>query len=207
MKNNVISEYDQREASLRIMIHSYDDLIAEGRLNDDFLACLLEAYKEVENTEKEKYQKSLTVLKRLREVIRKNKKEYELPIKQIQIYSEVPAKSHSELIKSILVKSIGTEAEISRTSADRWELFEDLAVGADLLIDISALTTGLTRYVSSGEIKEGIAGFGYLAVVGMGLLVVYFILRIFGEEPCKKKVKYLTHILRTPITLHRKIEL
>jgi len=88
--------------------------------------------------------------------------------------------------------------------ADRWELVEDMAVGADLLIDASAIVTGLYKYLSTGEIKEGFVGFGYLAVLGVALLILYFILRIKGEEPCKRKNRYLTHILRTPITLHRR---
>jgi hypothetical protein len=201
MGSNITGEYEQGQASLRITIHNYDEATAEGRLTDDLLDCLLQAYQNVEETEKEKYQQSLTVLQKLREGIRKNKKEYDLPVKQIDISSEATAKIDSGLIKFALIKAIGIEAEISRTSADRWELFEDLAVGADLMIDISAITTGLIRYISSGEIKEGIAGFGYLAVAGMGLLVAYFILRIFGEAPCQRKVKYFTHILRTPINI------
>jgi hypothetical protein len=69
---------------------------------------------------------------------------------------------------------------------------------------VSAIATGIYRYIISGEIKEGFAGFGYLAVVGMALLIAYFVLRIWGEEPRKRKAKYLTHILRTPVTLHRR---
>ena len=97
------------------------------------------------------------------------------------------------------------EAEASRATADRWELFEDIVVGADLLIDVSATTTGLVRFISSGEVKEAVAGFGYLAMFGMGLLIAYFILRILGEEPCKRRSKYLTYILSTPIKLHKKV--
>ncbi len=124
-------------------------------------------------------------------------------MRQIHLYVATQSELKTEHIRQIMIRSIGSESEHSRVVADRWELFEDLAVGADLLIDACAITTGIYRYTVSGELKEGFAGFGYLAVVGMALLILYFIIRAKGEEPCKRKAKYLTHILRTPITIHR----
>jgi hypothetical protein len=115
------------------------------------------------------------------------------------------AEVDSDYTRKAVIRSVGTEAETSRATADSWELFEDIVVGAGLLIDVSAMTTGVAKFISSGEVKEGAAGFGYLAMVGMGLLIDYFILRIVGEEPCKRRFKYLTYVLRTPITLHRKV--
>ncbi len=205
MDNKIDSEFDKQEGILRLKVRSYDDVVENGELTGEFLGGLLDAYKEIEETERKKHRGNLATLQKLRETIRKHKREFELPVRQIHVLPRIAVDMQSEQIRDAAIRSIGVEAEVSRTMADRWELFEDLAVGADLLIDVSAMTTGLIRYISTGEVKEGIAGFGYLAIVGMALLVAYFILRIFGEEPCKRRVKHLTHILGTPVTLHRRI--
>lgn len=205
MDSEIESEFDKLEGILRIKVRSYDDVVKNGELSEEFLDALLDAYKEIEETQRKKYQGNLTILQKLREAIRKQKREYELPVKQIHLLPQLVVNIQSGQIRDAIIKSMGVEAEVSITMADRWELFEDLAVGADLLIDVSAITMGLIRYINTGEVKEGIAGFGYLAIVGMALLIAYFILRIFGEEPCKRKAKYLTHILRTPVTLHRRL--
>lgn len=205
MGNEIEVEFNEKEGILRVKIRSYDDVVKDDELTDEFLDSLLRGYREVEESERKKYERSLSALRRFREAIRKKKKEYELSVKQIHLYPNTVADLESEHIRNVMIRSIGAEAEDSRIMADRWELVEDLAVGADLLTDVSAITLGIYRYVSSGEIKEGFASFGYLAVVGMALLIAYFILRIWGEEPCKRKAKYLTHILGTPVTLHRRL--
>jgi hypothetical protein len=204
MLNKTTVEFSEKEGILGIKISNYGDIIEGGELTDEFLNNLLEGYEEVEDSERKKRERKLSALRKFRETIRKSKKEYELPVKAIHLYPEKIADFTSEHIRDVIIKSVGFEAEDSRTVADRWELFEDLAVGADLLIDASAIATGLYRYISTGEIREGFAGFGYLAVLGMVLLILYFVLRIKGEEPCKRRNRYLTHILRTPITLHRR---
>jgi hypothetical protein len=207
MGNEIKVEFDEKEGILRVDVESYDDVVKKDELTEEFLDNLLKGYREVEESERKKHERNLSGLQRLRETARKNKKEYGLPVKQIHLYPKTVTDLGSEEIRTVVIRSIGAKAEESRITADRWELVEDLAVGADLLIDVSAITTGIYRYVRSGEIKEGFAGFGYLAVVGMALLIIYFVLRIWGEEPNKRKAKYLTHILRTPVTLHRRTRL
>jgi len=204
MGSETTVEFSEKEGILAVKIGNYGDIINDGQLTDEFLGSLLDSYEEVESVERNKHEQKLSPLRKLRETIRKKKKEYELPVKGIHLYPETKTDFASENIRNVIIKSIGTEAEYSRTVADRWELLEDVAVGADLLIDSSAIATGLYRYISTGEIREGFAGFGYLAVLGMALVILYFILRIKGEEPCKRRNRYLTHILRTPITLHRR---
>jgi len=204
MGSETTVEFSKKEGILAVKIGNYGDIINDGQLTGEFLRSLLDGYEEVESAERKKHEQKLSLLIRLRETIRKKKKEYELPVKGIHLYSETKADFPSEYIRNVIIKSVGSEAEYSRTVADRWELLADVAVGADLVIDASAIATGLYRYISTGEIREGFAGFGYLAVLGMALLILYFILRIKGEEPCKRRNRYLTHILRTPITLHRR---
>ncbi len=204
MGNEVTVEFDEKEAILEVRIGSYNDVIKDGRLEDDLLNSLLEGYQAVEYSEKKKHEERLSPLKRFREAIRRKRKEYELPVKGIHLYPGTISELKPEYVRDVITKSVGLEAEYHRLMADRWELAEDIAVGADLIIDVSAITTGLYRYARTGEIREGFAGFGYLAVLGMVLLIVYFILRIKGEEPCKRRSRYLTHILRTPMTLHRR---
>jgi hypothetical protein len=203
MGNEIRVEFDEKKGILDVKMGNYDDIVKDGELTDDFLVNLLAGYEEVEDSERKKHEEKLSPLRRFRGTIRK-KKEYELPVKGIHLYPMTIADLKSEYIRNVIIKSIGSEAEHYRTMADRWELVEDLAIGAGLLIDISAIATGLYRYISTGEMKEGFIGFSYLAVLGIALSILYFILRIKGEEPCKRKNKYLTHILRTPITLHRR---
>jgi len=203
MGNEVTVEFSEKEAILKVRIGSYSDILKDDRLEDEFLNSLFEGYRGVDNSEKKKRQRQFSPLKKVREAIRKNKKWSELPIKEIHLYPTTISEVKSEYVKDVIIKSVGLESEYSRIMADRWELFEDMAVGADLLIDISAMSVGLHRFIITGELREGITGFGYLATVGMALLIIYFILRIAGEEPCKRKNRYLTHILRTPMTLHR----
>lgn len=205
MENKIGVEFDENEGILRVNIRSYDDIFKNGDLTDEFLNILLGGYQEIEEFERKKHENKLSILRRFREVIRKKKREYELPVKQIHLCPDTVSNLKSSQIRNAITRSIIARTEDSRIMADRWELIEDLAVGADLLIDVSAITTGIYRYVISGEIKEGFAGFGYLAVVGMALLIAYFILRIWGEEPCKRKFKYITHVFRAPITLHRRL--
>jgi len=204
MGNEFTVEFDEKEAILEVKIGSYNDIIKDGRLEDDFLNSLFEGYRSVEYSERKKHEEKLPPLKRFREMIRKKKKEYELPVKGIHLYPATISRLKSEYVRDVIAKSIGSEAEYNRLMADRWELIEDMAVGVDLIIDVSAITVGLYRYIRTGEIREGFAGFGYLAVLGMALLILYFILRIKREEPYKRKSRYLTHILRTPMTLHRR---
>lgn len=204
MGNEFSVEFDEKKGILGVKIGNYSDIIRDGESTDEFLSTLCEGYKKVEDSERKKHQEKLSPLRKFRETIRKKKKEYQLPVKGIHLYPNTIADLKSEYIRNVTIKSIGSEAEYTRTMADRWELVGDMAVGADLLLDASAIATGLYRYISTGEIKEGFAGFGYLAVLGVVLLISYFVLRIKGEEPCKRKNRYLTHILSTPITLHRR---
>lgn len=203
MSNEVKVKFNAKRAILEVRISSYNDILRDGRLEDQFLSSLFEGYRAVDNSEKKRRQRSLPPLKRAREAIRKNKEWSELPISEIHLYPKIVSEVTSENVKDVIIKSIGLESEYSRIMADRWELFEDISVGADLLIDISAMSVGVHRFIITGELREGITGFGYLAIVGMALLITYFIFRIAGEEPCKRKNRYLTHILRTPMTLHR----
>jgi hypothetical protein len=204
MTEEIKIEFDEKTGFLNVQISVYNAIIKDGELTDEFLNSLFEGYENVESSERKKFRTRLSWLKRFRETIRKNKKEYNLQIKGIQVYPHMMTDMESEYIRNIFIKCVGAETEYSRTVADRWELIEDLTVGADLLIDVSSVVNGLYRYISTGKIQEGFAGFGYLAVLGMALLIIYFILRIKGEEPNKRKNRYLTNILRTPITLHRK---
>ena len=204
MTGDIDGSYDKRTGTLQIRVNSYYDALENNELTDEFLGCLLNEYREVEQAEKKKRQRNFTSWQKARELIRKKKTDHVLPVRQIHVFPGAVADIESEEIRDAIVRSIGTEAEAARIAADRWELFEDVAVGADLLIDVSAMATGLVRFIGSGQLREGVTGFGYLAMVGMGLLIAYFLLRIFGEEPCKRRAKYLTHILRTPVTLHRK---
>ena len=206
MGNETSVRFDKKKGILYVEIGNYNDIIKDGELAQEFFNELFEGYEEVEDSERKKHKEKLSLTRRFRETIRRKKKEYKLPVNEIHVYPKTMSDLKSEYIKSVIVKSIGSEAEHNRIMADRWELVEDLAVGADLLIDVSAIATGIYRYVSTGEIREGFAGFGYLAVLGMALLILYFILRIKGEEPCKRRNRYLIHILRTPITLHRRHE-
>ena len=135
--------------------------------------------------------------------LRKEKHEYKLPVKEIHLRPAQKSNLKSADIINVVNKSVGFEADYNRLMADRWELVEDVAVGADLLIDMAALGTGIYRGVSTGQIEKGIEGFGYLALCGMALLVGYFIVRIKGEEPYKRKNRYLNHILETPVILQR----
>jgi hypothetical protein len=204
MEEDVRVEFDENHGTLNVTISNYDVIIKDGELTDEFLDSLFEGYKKLESSERKKHKEKLSSLNKLRETIRKNKKEYNLPVKGIHLYPSTMIDMESEHIRNIIVKSVWSEAEYSRTVADRWELIEDLTVGTDLLIDVSSVINGIYRYISTGKIQEGFAGFGYLAVLGMALLIIYFVLRIKGEEPNKRKNRYLTNILRTPITLHRK---
>jgi hypothetical protein len=204
MGNEVIVKFNKNNSILEVKLDSYSDIVKDGRLDSEFLNSLFEGYRAVENSEKNKHKNKLSLTKKIREAIKKNKKWGELPIKGIHLYPNTISKIKSEDVREIIIKSVALESEYSRIMADRWELFEDLAVGADLLIDISAISLGLYRYLITGEIREGITGFGYLAILGMALLVTYFILRIVGEEPRKRKSRYLTHILETPMNLHRR---
>ena len=203
MGNEVSVKFNEKEAILEVRIGSYDDILKEGRLEGEFLDNLFEGYRAVENSEKKKLQQKLSPWKKTREAIRKDRKKYDLPIKEIHLFPTTISEIKSEYAKEVILKSVALETEYSRIMADRWELFADLAISADLLIDISATSNGLYRFITTGEMKEGIAGFGYLAIIGMGLLILYFVLRVVGEEPCKRRNRYLTHILRTPMTLHR----
>ena len=204
MGNEIRVEFNEKKGILEVKIGNYNDIIEDGESTDEILNNLCEGYKKVEDSERRKHEEKLSPLRRFRETIRKKKKQYELPVKGIHLYPNTIADLKSEYIRNAIIKFVGFEAEYSRTMADRWELVGDIAVGADLLIDVSAIATGLYRYINTGEMKEGFAGFGYLAVVGMAFLILYFILRIKGEEPCKRRNRYLIHILRTPITLHRR---
>jgi hypothetical protein len=204
MEEEIQVEFDRNSFFLNVTIDNYAAIIKDDELTDEFLESLFEGYKDIEDSEKKKHKEKLPLLRKWREIIRKNKREYNVSVKGIHLYPKTMADVDSESIRNVIVKTIGTEAVYSRTVADRWELIEDLTVGVDLLIDFSSVGVGIYRYISTGEIKEGFAGFGYLAVLGMALLITYFILRIKGEEPNKRKNRYLTNILGTPITIHRK---
>jgi hypothetical protein len=204
MGEEIRVEFNEKKGILNVTIDNYDAIIKDDELTDEFLNSLFEGYKGVEDSERKKHKEKLSLLRKFSETIRRNKREYKLPVKGIHLYPETIVDFESEYIRNVIIKSVGSEAGYSRTIADRWELIEDMTVGIDLLIDVSSVANGLYRYISTGEIKEGFAGFGYLAVLGMALLILYFILRIKGEEPSKRKNRYLTNILGTPITLHRK---
>lgn len=203
MESEVKVEFKEKESVLGVRLGSYDDIVRDGRLEDEFLDSLFEGYRSVENSERKRHEERLSPLIRLREIVRRQKTEYKLPVEAIHFYPATVSKMKSEYVKEVMTRAIGLEAEYNRLMADRWELVEDVAVGLDLLIDVGATTVGLYRYVTTGDVVEGFAGFGNLALVGMLLLVTYFILRIKGEEPCKRRNRYLTHILRTPMTIHR----
>lgn len=204
MKNEIRVEFDKRKGILNVRIGNYDDIIKDGTLTDEFFNSLLEGYEEVEDSERKKHEGELSVLRRFRETISKKEKEYRLPVKGIHFYPKTMINFKSEYIRNVIIKSFGSEAGYSRNMADRWEFIEDVTVALGLLIDVSAIANGLYRYISTGKWEEGFAGVGYLAVLGVALTILYFILRIKGEEPCKKRNRYLINILRTPITLHRR---
>jgi hypothetical protein len=204
MSDEISTEFDKEKGALNITIGNYDDIIKDGTLTDEFFIALFEGYEEVEDSEKKKREGKLSILIRFRELINMKAKYYELPVNGIHIYPETKIDYESEYIRNVIIKSIGSEAVNSRTMGDRWELVEDISIGLGLLIDASAIINGLYRYFRTGIWQEGFAGVGYLAVLGVVLTILYFIFRIKGEEPCKKRNRYLTDILRTPITLHRK---
>jgi hypothetical protein len=204
MSDDISTEFDKEKGALNITIGNYDDIINGGALTDEFFNALFEGYEEVEDSEKKRRQGELSLLIRFRELINMKAKHYELPVNGIHIYPKTKTDFESEYIRNVIIKSIGSEAVNSRTMGDRWELVEDITIGLGLLIDASAISNGLYRYISTGIWQEGFAGVGYLAVLGVVLTILYFILRIKGEEPCKKRNRYLTDMLSTPITLHRK---
>ncbi|MFH0832143.1 MAG: hypothetical protein V1900_00255 [Candidatus Aenigmatarchaeota archaeon] len=204
---SITTEFNEKKSTLDVKINSFDDIVKDGELTDDFMENLYKGYKEAEDLERTRRMNELKPVRRLmrhvREKIGREKKEYELPVKEIHLYPSSRSSLKTADIINVTNKSVGSEADYSRAMADRWELVGDVAVGTDLLIDLSALGTGIYQGVSTGQVEKGIEGFGYLAACGMALLVGYFIARIVGEEPYKRKNRYLTHILETPVTLHR----
>ncbi|MCX6819215.1 MAG: hypothetical protein NT129_04425 [Candidatus Aenigmarchaeota archaeon] len=208
MPNGISVNFDEKEGVLDVDLNSFYDIIEDGKLTDNFLDTVFRGYKEAEDFERKKqnmkYKPIRRVLKKARGIIGKTMHDYDLPIKEIHLYPREISPIESEYIVNVINKSVGFEAEYNRVMADRWELVEDISVGADVAIDVAAIITGTLKGVSTGNVIEGFAGVGYLTSAGILLLIGYFAIRFKKEEPYKRREKYLTHILTTPITLHRK---
>jgi hypothetical protein len=117
MENEIRVKFDEKKGILDIKIGNYNDIIKDGELTDEFLNNLFDGYEEVENSERKKHKEKLSPLRRFRETIRKKKKEYELPVNGIHLYPKTMADFKSEYIRSVIIKSIGSEAEHSRIMA------------------------------------------------------------------------------------------
>lgn len=207
MTNGISVYFDDMEDVLNVEFPRFDEIIKDGKLTDEFMDKLYRGYKEAEDSERKEHMEKLSpirkVIKTVRETIGKRKGEYKIPVKEIHLYPTTRSNLESDYIINVIDKSYGSEAEYHRIMADRWKRAENIVIGVDLTIDIAATITGVYRGISTGDIKEGFAGFGYLATFGMLLLVGYFIAGIKGEEPHKRESKYFTHITGTPVKLHR----
>ncbi len=99
-------EFNEKTAILEVRIGNYNDIVKDGKLEDEFLNSLFEGYQEVENSEKKKSQRNLSLRKRFREAIRKNKQWSELPIKEIHLYPSTISDIKSKDVREAVIESV-----------------------------------------------------------------------------------------------------
>jgi len=208
MPDDVQTYFNPRKGTLEVRFGNQSDIIDErSKLTNKFLEGVYESFVDVEKTEKVKTKDINSIYNILTGSGRRLagvEKDYSGAVKKLELYPQTITESNIAYLRRTLLQALEKERMHNFSLRDKWENISYFFVTADLCIDAAAIAMGVYKWVVTDKWEQGLEAFGFMAVIGAGLLGASYAFKRVKEIPYKRKSRYSARLSAIPLMLHAK---